>query len=49
MTIDILPSVELKDLAGAKKALQEKKITLEAVLEKYDLTDEQLKALQDGI
>ena len=36
-----------KDLEGAKKALKEKKITLEAVLEKYDLTDDQLKQLQD--
>lgn len=47
MTIDVLPMVELKDLAGAKKALTEKKITLDAILEKYDLTDEQLKTLQD--
>jgi uncharacterized protein YqfB (UPF0267 family) len=47
MTIDVLSPVELKDLAGAKKALQEKKITLDAVLEKYDLTEEQLKTLQD--
>jgi hypothetical protein len=39
--------IELKDLAGAKKALQEKKITLDAVLEKYDLTEEQFKSLQD--
>lgn len=49
MTIDVLPMVELKDLAGAKKAIADKKATLEAVLEKYDLTDEQLKALTDGI
>lgn len=47
MTIDVLPLVELKDLAGAKKALKEKKITLEAVLEKYDLTEVQFKELQD--
>lgn len=44
-TIEVLPFVELKDLAGAKKAIQDKKITLEAVLEKYDLTPEQLKEL----
>lgn len=47
MTIEVLPMVELKDIAGAKKALKEKKITLDAILEKYDLTEEQLKALQD--
>lgn len=47
MTIDVLPMVELKDLAGAKKALTEKKITLDAILEKYDLTNEQLKNLQN--
>lgn len=47
MIIEMLPMVELKDLAGAKKALKEGKIKLDAILEKYDLTDEQLKALQD--
>ncbi len=47
MTIESLSLVELKDLAGAKKALQDKKVTLDAVLEKYDLTEEQLKTLQD--
>lgn len=47
MNIDVLPLVELKDLAGAKKAIQDKKITLNAVFEKYDLTEEQLKTLQD--
>jgi hypothetical protein len=47
ITIEVLPLVELKDLAGAKKALTEKKITLDAILEKYDLTEEQLKTLQD--
>lgn len=47
MVIEVLPMVELKDLVGAKKALKENKITLEAVLEKYDLTEEQFKALQD--
>lgn len=47
ITIEVLPLVELKDLAGAKKAIQDKKITIDAVLEKYDLTTEQLKALQD--
>jgi len=48
MTIDMLPLVELKDLEGAKKALKEGKIKLDAVLEKYDLTNEQLKDLQNG-
>lgn len=48
MVIEALPLVELKDLAGAKKAIKENKVTLEAVLEKYDLTDEQLKALTNG-
>lgn len=47
MVIEVLPMVELKDLAGAKKALKENKVTIEAVLEKYDLTEEQFKALQD--
>jgi len=47
MTIEVLPLVELKDLAGAKKAIQEKKVSLDAILEKYDLTPEQLKTLQD--
>ena len=47
MTIESLSLVELKDLARAKKALQDKKVTLDAVLEKYDLTEEQLKTLQD--
>lgn len=45
MTIEVLPLVELKDLDGAKKAIQEKKITLESVVKQYDLTNEQLKAL----
>lgn len=45
--IEVLPPVELKDLEGAKKALKEGKIKLDAVLEKYDLTEEQLKNLQD--
>jgi len=47
MTIEALPSVEIKDLEAAKKAIKDKKATLIAILEKYDLTDEQLKALQD--
>lgn len=47
ITIDVLPMVELKDLAGAKTAIKDKKVTLDAVLEKYDLTAEQLKTLQD--
>lgn len=48
MVIEMLPLVELKDLSAAKKAINENKVTLEAVLEKYDLTEEQLKALKDG-
>lgn len=48
MVIEMLPLVELKDLAGAKKAIKEKKATLDAILEKYDLTEEQLKTLHDG-
>jgi len=47
MTIEVLQLVELKDLAGAKKAITDKKATIEAILEKYDLTQEQLKTLQD--
>jgi hypothetical protein len=47
MVIEALPLIELKDLAGAKNALKEKKIALDAILEKYDLTEEQLKDLQD--
>jgi len=47
VTIDVLPLVELKDLAGAKTAIKEKKTTIEAIVKQYDLTDEQLKALQD--
>jgi hypothetical protein len=47
MTIEVLPMVELKDLAGAKQAIKDKKVTLSAIVEKYDITDEQLKNLQD--
>jgi len=47
MTIDVLPLVELKDLAGAKTAIKDKKTTLEAIIKQYDLTAEQLKSLQD--
>lgn len=47
MTIEVLPLVELKDLEGAKKAIKDKKTTLEAIVKQYDLTDEQLKELQD--
>jgi hypothetical protein len=47
MVIEVLPLVELKDLGAAKKALKEKKVGLDAILEKYDLSEEQLKALQD--
>ncbi len=46
-TIDVLPLVELKDLEGAKVALKEKKTTIEKLKIYYDLTDEQLKILQD--
>jgi hypothetical protein len=47
MTIDVLPLVELKDLAGAKKAIKENKTTLEAIVKQYDLTPEQIKELQN--
>ena len=47
MTIEVLPMVLLSDLVGAKKALKEGKIKIDAILEKYDLTEEQLKNLQD--
>lgn len=47
VTIEVLPLVELNDLDGAKKAVQDKRVTLDAILEKYDLTEEQLKQLQD--
>jgi len=47
MTIEVLPLVELKDLAGAKKAITDKKVTIEAIFIQYDLTEEQLKVLQD--
>lgn len=47
VTIEVLPLVELKDLDGAKKAIQEKKTTIEAIIKQYDLTPEQLKQLQD--
>jgi hypothetical protein len=47
MTIEVLPLIELKDLSGAKKAIQDKKATLQAIIEKYDLTNEQLKELQN--
>lgn len=48
MTIEVLPVVELKDLTGAKKAIQDGKIKLDAILEKYDVTEEQLKELTNG-
>jgi hypothetical protein len=44
-TIEVLAPVLLSDIDGAKKALQAKKTTLEAIVAKYDLTDEQLKNL----
>lgn len=47
MTIDVLPLVELKDVEGAAKAIKDKKFSIEAILEKYDVTDEQLKILKD--
>jgi hypothetical protein len=48
MTIEVLPLVELKDLDGAKKAIADKKTNLEAIIKQYDLTQEQLKELQNG-
>ena len=47
MTIEVLPLVELKDLEGATKAIKDKKFSIEAILEKYDVTEEQLKVLKD--
>lgn len=47
ITIDVLPMVELKDLAAAKTAIKDKKVTLDAILIQYDLTQEQLKLLKD--
>ena len=46
-TIEVLPLVELKDLEGAKVALKENKTTIEKLKVYYDLTEEQLKKLQD--
>jgi hypothetical protein len=42
-----LPPVEIKDLDAAKKALKEKKTTIEKIISTYDVTPEQLKLLQD--
>ena len=47
MTIEVLPIVELKDVEGAAKAIKDKKFSIEAILEKYDVTEEQLKVLKD--
>ena len=47
MTIDVLPLVELKDLEGAAKAIKDKKFSIEAILEKYDVNEEQLKILKN--
>lgn len=47
ITIDVLPMVEIKDFEAAKKAIKDKKVTLDVILEKYDLTNEQLKELKD--
>jgi len=47
VTIEALPLVELKDFAGAIKAIKDKKTTLEAIIKQYDLTEEQLKTLKD--
>ena len=47
MTIEVLPIVELKDVEGAAKAIKDKKFSIEAILEKYDVTEEQLKILKD--
>ena len=48
MTIEVLPPVIIQDLGKAKKALKEGKITIEKIIEMYDVTDEQLKELQNG-
>ena len=47
MTIEVLPMVEIKDFEAAKKAIKDKKTTIEAIVKQYDITDEQLKLLQD--
>jgi uncharacterized protein YqfB (UPF0267 family) len=47
MTIEALPLVEIKDFELAKTAIKENKTTIEKLIAKYDLTPEQLKALQD--
>jgi len=38
---------KLTDLEGAKKAIEDKKVTLEKLKAKFDLTDEQIKNLTD--
>lgn len=47
MTIEPLSLVLITDIEGAKTALKEKKTTIEKLVAKYDLTDEQIKQLQD--
>lgn len=47
MTIEVLPLIELKDVEGAAKAIKDKKFSIEAILEKYDVSEEQLKILKD--
>jgi len=48
MTIDVLPPVIIQDLEKAKQALKDKKTTIEKIVEMYDVSEEQLKELQDA-
>lgn len=47
MTIEVLPRGEIKDFEAAKKAIKDKKTTIEAIVKQYDVTPEQLQILQD--
>jgi hypothetical protein len=42
-----LPPVEIKDFEAAKKALKEKRTTIEKIISMHDVTPEQLKILKD--
>lgn len=47
ITIEPLPLVLITDFESAKKALKDKKTTIEKIVAYYDLTAEQLKDLQN--
>lgn len=47
MTIGLLPMVLINDFEAAKKAINDKKTTIQSIISKYDVTPEQLKLLQD--